>query len=237
MAEALETAKSVVSGKGAEKFISYFQSYTGTYSSLGKLRALYNEAIYPDDIVALSIATRPDCLSDDVVMLLGELNMIKPVFVELGLQTVHEQTAEYIRRGYGLPEFNDAVKRLKAAGIEVVVHMIIGLPGETDEMIVQTADYIGKSGADGIKFQLLYVLEGTDLAEDYREGKFEALSMEHYISLLVSCVEVLPENMVVHRLTGDAPKRNLIAPLWSANKKMVINEISKVLCERDSQAP
>ena len=152
--------------------------------------------------------------------------------MELGLQTVHESTAEYIRRGYPLSVYDDAVARLHAAGITVVVHMIIGLPGETPEMTVETARYIGKSGADGIKFQLLHVLEGTDLAEDYRNGLFQVLSLEEYISVLEQCVEAIPPEMVIHRLTGDGAKRDLIAPLWSADKKHVLNEINRAF-ERD----
>lgn len=234
VAEAIETAKSLVAGKGAEGYIAYFQSFTGTYAPVEKLRAVYTEAINHPDVVALSIGTRPDCLGDEVIDLLKELSKIKPVWIELGLQTVHEETAEYIRRGYRLPVFDDAVKRLKTAGIPVIVHMIIGLPGETEYMIAETAEYIGKSGAEGIKFQLLHVLEGTDLAEDYRAGKFKTLSMEEYISALVRCVRAIPDETVVHRLTGDGAKRDLIAPLWSADKKKVINEISKVLAPRGS---
>jgi len=176
--------------------------------------------------VALSIGTRPDCLPDEVLELLSELNKIKPVWVELGLQTVHEKTAEYIRRGYPLCVFDSAVKRLKKAGIYVIVHMIIGLPGETSEMIAKTAEYIGKSGADGIKLQLLHVLEGTDLAEDYASGKFKTLEPEEYISVLEECIRRIPPEMTVHRLTGDGSKKHLVAPLWSADKKRVLNAIN-----------
>lgn len=230
--EAIETAKAVVAGKGAEKYIAYFQSYTGTYAPLEKLRELYTEAIENEDILAVDIATRPDCLPDEIITLLQELNRIKPVWVELGLQTVHPATAEYIRRGYPLSVYDDAVRRLKTAGLEVIVHMILGLPGETKEMMAQTAAYIGASGADGIKFQLLHVLEGTDLAQDYREGRFEVLSLEEYIAALEECIESIPESMVVHRLTGDGAKRSLLAPLWSADKKHVLNAV-KAAFERD----
>ena len=224
---AIETAKKVVAEKGGKKYIAYFQSFTGTYAPVSRLRALYTACISNPEIVALAIGTRPDCLPDEVVALLSELNRIKPVWIELGLQTIHESTAEYIRRGYPLPVFDSAVHRLRTAGIEVVVHMIIGLPGETPDMMVETARYIGQSGADGIKFQLLHVLEGTDLAEDYRKGLFQVMSLEEYISVLEHCIEVIPAGLVVHRLTGDGAKRDLIAPLWSADKKGVLNAISR----------
>lgn len=225
--KAIETAKAVVGGKGAKKYIAYYQSYTGTYAPIGTLRRLYLETIQNPDIVALSIATRPDCLGDEVMALLTELKRTKPVWVELGLQTIHAETAAYIRRGYPLTVFDDAVKRLLSAGITVIVHMIIGLPGETAEMMRQTAAYIGKSGAQGIKFQLLHVLEGTDLALDYVAVKFRVLTLEEYIRILESCIESIPPDMVVHRLTGDGAKRSLIAPLWSADKKRVLNEINR----------
>ena len=227
--EAIETAKHLVSNKKGLKFIAYFQSYTGTYDTVENLRELYSEAAQCSDIAAISIGTRPDCLSPDVISLLKEINAVKPVWIELGLQTIHEKTAGYIRRGYSLSVFDDAVKRLKEAGIEIIVHMIIGLPGETDEMIWQTTKYIGQSGADGVKFQLLHVLRGTDLADDYELGKFDVLSMDEYFRILKGCLERIPKSMVVHRLTGDGAKRDLIAPLWSADKKKVMNEFKKYL--------
>jgi hypothetical protein len=232
VSSAIETAKQLVADKGGKKYIAYFQRFTGTYAPPDRLRAIYTETISHPQIVALSIGTRPDCLPDEVMELLSELNRVKPVWVELGLQTVHESTAKAIRRGYPLPVFDDAVARLRAAGITVVVHMILGLPGETPEMMVETARYIGKSGADGIKFQLLHVLEGTDLAGDYRQGLFQVLSLDKYISVLEQCVEAIPPDMVIHRLTGDGAKRDLIAPLWSADKKHVLNEINRAF-ERD----
>ncbi len=223
----IEKAKARVAAKNPSgKYIAYFQSYTNTYGPVEKMRALFTEAISHPDVVALSIGTRPDCLPDEVLELLSELNKIKPVWVELGLQTVHEKTAEYIRRGYPLCVFDSAVKRLKKAGIYIIVHMIIGLPGETSEMIAKTAEYIGKSGADGIKLQLLHVLEGTDLAEDYASGKFKTLELEEYISVLEECVRRIPPEMSVHRLTGDGSKKYLLAPLWSADKKRVLNAIN-----------
>ena len=229
---AIERAKRRVAEKGGKKYIAYYQSYTGTYAPLDRLRALYAETLAHPDIVALSIGTRPDCLPDEVVALLRELNRVKPVWVELGLQTVHEATADYIRRGYPLRVFDVAVKRLREAGITVIVHMILGLPGETPEMTAETARYIGRSGAAGIKFQLLHVLEGTDLAEDYRRGRFSVLSLDEYIRVLERCVEAIPAGMVIHRLTGDGAKRELIAPLWSADKKQVLREINRAF-ERD----
>ena len=226
-ASAIEAAKKVVEGKAGRKYIAYFQRFTGTYAPPDRLRSLYTQSILHPDVVALSIATRPDCLPDDTVALLSKLNRIKPVWAELGLQTVHETTAEYIRRGYPLSVYDDAVCRLHAAGIMVIVHMILGLPGETPDMMVETARYIGQSGADGIKFQLLHVLKGTDLAEDYCKGRFQVLSLDEYVQILESCVEAIPADMVVHRLTGDGAKRDLIAPLWSADKKHVLNEIKR----------
>ena len=232
VAAAIDAAKKIVAGKGGKKYIAYYQSFTGTYAPIGRLRKLYTETIMHPEIVALSIGTRPDCLPDEAVALLAELNRIKPVWVELGLQTVHESVAEYIRRGYSLRVFDDAVLRLRSAGITIIVHMIIGLPGETPDMTAETARYIGKSGAHGIKFQLLHVLEGTDLAEDYRNCLFRVLSLEEYIRVLEQCVEAIPAGMVVHRLTGDGAKCDLIAPLWSADKKHVLNEISRAF-DRD----
>lgn len=229
---AIEQAKKLVADKGGKKYVAYYQSYTGTYAPIERLRALYTETLSHPDVVALSIGTRPDCLPDEAVALLGKLNAVKPVWVELGLQTVHEDTARYIRRGYPLSVFDDAVRRLHAADLEVVVHMILGLPGETPEMMVQTAQYIGQSGAEGIKFQLLHVLEGTDLADEYRNGRFPVLSREEYIRVLEACVESVPPGVVIHRLTGDGSKRELIAPLWSADKKQVLNAISRAF-ERD----
>ena len=225
-------AKKIIADKGGRKFIAYFQSFTGTYAPVERLRALYRKTIEHPEIVALSIGTRPDCLSDEVISLLADLNRTKPVWVELGLQTIHESTAEYIRRGYPLAVFDDALRRLHVAGITVIVHMILGLPGETPEMMVETARYIGQSGTEGIKFQLLHVLAGTDLAEDYRNGLFRVLSLEEYIRVLEQCIEIIPADMVIHRLTGDGAKRNLIAPLWSADKKHVLNEINRAF-DRD----
>lgn len=231
--EAIETAKAVVSDKGAGKYIAYFQSYTGTYAPIEKLRRLYTQTIRHPDIAAVSIATRPDCLGEDVLRLLSELNEEKPVWVELGLQTIHPDTAAYIRRGYALSVYDQAVKRLRERGIETIVHMILGLPGETPERMVQTARYIGDSGVRGIKLQLLHVLKGTDLERDYRAGKFEVLTLQGYIAVLEACIRNLPPDMVIHRLTGDGAKRSLVAPLWSADKKRVLNAVNRAF-ERDA---
>jgi radical SAM protein (TIGR01212 family) len=228
----LERAKVRVSSKNKDgKYMAYFQAFTNTYAPLEHLRKLYYEAIAPEDIVGLSIGTRPDCLWGDVIALLSEINQIKPVSVELGLQTIHEETAQYIRRGYEAEIYFDAVQRLKAAGIEVVTHIILGLPGETEEMMVKTTEAAVNAGTDGVKFHLLHVLRGTDLAKDYEAGKFSCLSLESYGSLLKKCVDILPEHVVIHRITGDGAKRDLIAPLWSADKKRVLNYLHHILNE------
>ena len=229
---AIETAKSVVAGKGAAKYIAYYQSYTGTYAPLERLERLYRRTIRHPDIAVLSVATRPDCLGEGVLDLLESLNREKPVWVELGLQTIHPESAAYIRRGYPLAVFDEAVRRLRERGIETIVHMILGLPGETPERMAETARYIGESGAQGIKLQLLHVLEGTDLAADYRAGKFRVMTLEEYIAALEMCIESIPPEMTVHRLTGDGAKRSLIAPAWSAGKKTVLNAINRAF-ERD----
>lgn len=222
----IEQAKQRIAAKyRTGKYIAYFQNFTNTYGSIERMEQLFGAAIHHPEVVALSVATRPDCLPDEVLALLQTLNTQKPVWVELGLQTIHPQSAAYIRRGYDLPVFDDAVKQLKQAGLETIVHQIIGLPGESDAQIIQTAQYIGQSGADGIKLHLLHVLKGTDLALDYAAGKFETLTLEHYISLLERCLQVLPPEVVIHRLTGDGARRDLIAPLWSADKKRVLNAI------------
>lgn len=217
----------------APLFIAYFQSFTNTYAPAERLRGLYTAAMAPEDIVALSIATRPDCLPPEVLELLGELNRIKPVWVELGLQTIHPQSAAYIRRGYDLPVFDRAVRELKAAGITVVVHQILGLLGETEEMMAATARYIGASGADGIKFHLLHVLRGTDLAADWEAGRVACLDLEAYIAALEACLRSIPREMVVHRLTGDGAKRDLLSPLWSGDKKRVLNAIRNAFLRDD----
>lgn len=210
------------------KYIAYFQAFTNTYAPVETLRKKFTEAINHPDIVMLSVATRPDCLPEEVIELLKELNEIKPVCVELGLQTIHEKSAEYIRRGYKLECYDNAVRRLKAAGLEVVCHIILGLPGETKSDMLESVDYACKSGIDGIKLQLLHVLKGTDLAKDYENGKFKVLTMDEYLDILKSCLDIIPNNIVIHRLTGDGAKKDLIAPLWSADKKRVLNAVSRL---------
>lgn len=230
----LEKARAIVGNKlRAGRYMAYFQSFTNTYAPVERLEPLFRAAMAPADVAAISIATRPDCLEPEKIRLLASLNREKPVFVELGLQTVNPDTARYIRRGYELPVFDDAAARLKAAGLRVVVHMILGLPGETVGDMTATAHHIGAVGADGIKLQLLHVLEGTDLAADYRAGKFRAMELTEYIEMLAACIRVLPRNVVIHRLTGDGAKRDLIAPKWSADKKRVLNQINAAFREMD----
>ena len=213
-------------------FIAYFQPFTNTYASTDYLRRIFYEAIEPDCIVGLSIATRPDCLDDEKLELLKELNQIKPVSVELGLQTIHEKTAEYIRRGYKLEVYDEAVRKLRNAGIDIVTHVIIGLPYETEDMMLETVEYVGKR-TDGIKLQLLHVLKNTDLAKEYQSGKFEVLSLENYTDIIIKAIERLPERVVIHRITGDGDKKSLIAPMWSADKKRVLNYINREMERRD----
>lgn len=210
------------------KYIAYFQAFTNTYAPVEKLRAIYTEAIIHPDIVALSIGTRPDCLGDDVLALLDELNKIKPIFVELGLQTISEDTAKYIRRGYTLEVYDKAVADLHKIGINVVTHIILGLPGESKNDMLKSVEYACKV-TDGIKLQLLHILKGTDLAKDYEQGKFEVLTLEQYTEIIKECVQIIPKNVVIHRLTGDGAKKDLIAPLWSADKKTVLNTINRAL--------
>ncbi len=226
--EQIEAAKMRVRSKmKGNSYIAYFQAYTNTYAPVSYLRKVFMEAISHPDIKILSIATRPDCLSDEIIQLLQELSSIKPVWVELGLQTIHETTAQYIRRGYPLSCFQDAVENLSNAGIQVVVHMILGLPGESKADMLATADYISSLPVQGIKLQLLHILKGTDLAKDFFENKFEVLELSQYTDIIVSIVERLPKDMVVHRITGDGPKNLLIAPLWSGDKKRVLNTINQ----------
>lgn len=210
------------------KYIAYFQAFTNTYAPVERLRTIYEEAINNPNIVALSIGTRPDCLEDDVLALLDELNKIKPIFVELGLQTINEDTAKYIRRGYTLEVYDKAVADLHKIGINVVTHIILGLPNESKEVMLNSVKYACKV-TDGIKLQLLHILKGTDLAKDYEKGKFEVLTLEQYTEIIKECIQIIPENVVIHRLTGDGAKKDLIAPLWSADKKTVLNTINRAL--------
>ena len=232
IARQLQQAKARVQAKNTGgKYMAYFQAFTNTYAPVAQLRALYEAAIAPEEIVGLSVGTRPDCLGEDVIALLGELNSRKPVMVELGLQTVHPETVAYIRRGYENAVYFDAVKRLQAAGIHVVTHIIIGLPGETAQMAVETTRQAVAAGTNGVKFHLLHVLRGTDLSGEYAAGNFRCLELAEYGEILKQCLGVLPPDTVVHRITGDGAKKDLIAPLWSADKKRVLNYLNKVLRE------
>ena len=230
--EQIEQGKKRVESKiKSGKYIAYFQAFTNTYAPVTILRKKFFEALEHKDIVALSIATRPDCLGDDILALLDELNKIKPVFVELGLQTIHEKSAAYIRRGYPLSVYDNAVKKLKAIGINIVVHVILGLPNESKADMLETVDYVCKSGINGIKLQLLHILKNTDLADEYYRGNVKVLELDEYIDIVKACVEIIPKDIVIHRLTGDGAKKDLIAPLWSADKKNVLNNINKALQE------
>ena len=213
------------------KFIAYFQSFTNTYAPVSVLRPMFEEAISHPDVVMLSIGTRPDCLPEDVLDLLSECNKKKPVIIELGLQTIHETSANYIRRGYPLSVYDTAVESLKQRNIEVVTHVIAGLPFETKKDFLSTVSYIGNSGSDGIKLQLLHVLKGTDLANEYDNGVFDVLTKEEYLDWLQDALSLLPKEVVIHRLTGDGPKDLLIAPTWSSRKREVLNDLHKKLKE------
>ncbi len=216
------------------KFIAYFQAFTNTYAPVSKLRRIYEEALACPDVVALSIATRSDCLSDEVIALLADLSKVKPVWVELGLQTIFDDTLARMKTGTTFAQFSDALSRLGAAGIPVIAHLILGLPGETVEMMKQSVAYIAGSGVAGVKLQLLHVLKGTALAQMYKEHPFPVFTLEEYCDLVIDCVEMLPPQMVIHRLTGDGPKNLLIAPMWSADKKNVLNTLNRHFAERDS---
>lgn len=235
VSEQIEAGKRLLSHKRpVRKYIAYFQAFTNTYGPVEHLRHIFTEAVSHPDVALLSIATRPDCLPPEVVELLAGLNRIKPVWVELGLQTVHEDTARFIRRGYELPVFENAVQRLRQNGIEVVVHAILGLPGEDAERMLDTIRYLNSQDVQGIKLQLLHILEGTDLSVLYRQNPFPVFTQEEYVRLIVSCVERLRPDMVIHRLTGDGPKKLLVAPLWSTAKRQVLNDIHLEFSRQDT---
>lgn len=234
----IEAAKEKVAaklkGKG-HKYIAYFQSFTNTYGDLKVLEKIYRQALSHPEIVALSIGTRPDCLPDEIISMLESLRNEygKDIWIELGLQTINEDTARHFRRGYELPVFEDAYRRLKEKGFTVIVHVILGLPGESEEDMLATVGYLAELSPrlDGIKLQLLHVLKGTDLAKEFEETSFHVFTLEEYCDLVVKCLKLLPKDIVVHRITGDGPKRLLIAPLWSANKKLVLNTLNKAIAE------
>ncbi len=240
--EQIRQAKKRVSAKFSpsipeeeRKYIAYFQSFTNTYGDEDTLLSMFREAAAEPGICAVAIGTRPDCLSEKMISGLSELNKEVPVWVELGLQTIHEDTARFIRRGYALPVFEDAAHRLKAAGLEVIVHIILGLPGETRERMLETVRYVGDfvPRLDGIKISLLYVLRGTDLADLYAAGQVPEMTLEEYAALIVDCLRILPEDMTVHRLTGDGPKKLLLSPLWSGDKKRVLNTLNRAIREAE----
>ena len=219
-------------GGSPRAYIAYFQSYTNTYAPTAYLRELFTAAICHPDVKVLSIATRPDCLPDEALALCAELNQIKPVWLELGLQTIHPDTARFIRRGYALDCFEDALCRLRSCGLETIVHVILGLPGESRAQMLETVSYLAHSDIQGIKLQLLHVLEGTDLAEIYRTHPFPVMELDEYLDLALDCIALLPPEMVIHRITGDGPKKLLLAPLWSANKRLVLNTLTRRFRER-----
>ena len=222
--EQIDSQISILSAKRPiHKYIAYFQAFTNTYAPVEYLEKIFTEALAHPSIAALSIGTRPDCLGEDVTALLSRLNRQKPVWVELGLQTIHEKTAAYIRRGYPLSCFEDAVRRLRKEDLEVIVHTILGLPGESTQDILNTMEYLNHQDVQGIKLQLLHVLRGTDLASDYEKGLFCTYERDEYISLVISCLEHLRPDIVIHRITGDGPKDLLIAPLWASRKREVLN--------------
>ena len=241
----IEQAKALICKKtDARRFIAYFQSYTNTYGDVDRLKKLYMKAIKRDDIVALSIGTRPDCLGPEVMEMLKDLNRVKPVWIELGLQTIHEKTAIRINRGYALPVFDDAYRRLKEAGLTVIVHVILGLPGEKKEEMLETVRFLSDLNPplDGIKLQNLQILEGTKMYREYMEScqkaadtsaemssqnVFHIMSMEEYTDLVTECLKLLPKSCVVHRMTGDGPRKILVTPLWVTDKKRVMNMLTK----------
>ena len=235
VSEQIEAQKRLLSQKRpVKKYIAYFQAYTNTYAPVNYLEQIFREAISRPEVAVLSIATRPDCLDEDVLELLERLNRIKPVWVELGLQTIHEETAAFIRRGYRLSCFEEAVENLRIRGLEVVVHTILGLPGETQDMVLETMRYLNHKDIQGIKLQLLHILKHTDLAAYYEEHPFPVFSMEEYLQLLIHCLEVLSPDLVIHRLTGDGPKELLIAPLWSSAKRTVLNSLHQELKKQNT---
>ncbi len=231
--EQLEQGKEFIKAKNPKhedvKYIAYFQAFTNTYGELCKLKEKWMEAIEDPEVCCISIATRPDCLEDEKIAVIAELNKIKPVWVELGLQTVKEESIEYIRRGYPTEVYDDAVKRLTAVGIETITHVIIGLPGESREDMLKTVEHVVHSGSKGIKLQLLHVLKNTDMCKDYEAGRFETLSLNEYIDIVCEAIKLLPKDMVIHRITGDGDKKILVAPLWSADKKRVLNAFKERL--------
>lgn len=228
----LEEAKKLVRAKASSPlYLAYFQSFTGTYGDLDKLESIYQKALDYEDIVGLSIATRPDCLGDQALAMLQRLAARKPLWIELGLQTIHETTAQGFNRGYSLSVYDEAMDKLKQLGVHRITHVILGLPGETHQDMLETVKYVGQH-SDGIKLQLLHVLRNTKLEEKFINHQFNTLTPQEYYELVADCLELLPETCIIHRLTGDGPKKDLIAPLWSGNKKRVMADLQKVLRSR-----
>lgn len=224
--------------KVGKSFIAYFQAYTNTYAPPDYLEQIYREALSCPDVCGISIATRPDCLPEEVLALLSKLKSEYPdkfIWIELGLQTIHEETAVFIRRGYSLPCFTEAMEKLHALSIPVIVHVILGLPHETPSMMFQTINYINQMEPFGVKLQLLHVLKNTDLAEYYLQGNFEVLTKDVYLNLVISCLERLSPDIVIHRVTGDGPKELLLAPTWSCNKRDVLNSLHQLMKEKDTR--
>lgn len=229
----IEQAKERIRKKSdCKKFIAYFQPFTNTYAPVEYLEKIFTQAIMHYEVSVLSIATRPDCISDDVIDLLVKLNKIKPIWIELGLQTIHKSSSEYIRRGYPLEVYDKTATKLRNNGISVITHIILGLPNETRQMMLQSVKYAGEK-SDGIKLQLLHILKETDLYDDYIQGNFKELTLGEYVDILCDCIEILPKDVVIHRLTGDGDKKLLVAPIWSADKKRVLNTINKIFKERN----
>lgn len=231
----MEEAKALIRKKtDTHKYIAYFQAYTNTYAPAAHLRELYMQAVNDPEVTALSIATRPDCLGEEVLTLLTEINARKPVFIELGLQTIHDTTREFARSGFTYRTFLDSLYRLDALHIPVIVHLILGLPGEDSTMMLESVKALSRLPVWGVKLQLLHILRNTDLADYYAQTKFPVFSLEEYCDMVIDCLELLPPSMVIHRITGDGPKNLLIAPLWSCDKKRVLNTIWRRLQERDT---
>ena len=215
-------------------FIAYFQSYTNTYDTVESLRKKYYEALSVDNVKGIAIATRPDCINEEIVKLLSEINDKNYLWVELGLQTIHDKTERLIRRGYNLEAFNEAVKLLNKYNIKIVVHLILGLPGESKQDILDSVKYIAAKNIWGVKLHLLHVLKNTDLERLYQQTNFRILTEDEYVSLVCDCIELLPENVVIHRVTGDGKRSELITPLWSLNKLKVLNHIDYEFLRRNS---
>jgi len=235
MADQLNTAKELIKAKtSAQTFIVYFQSFTNTYGPVKKLKSLYERALTDPSVVGLSIATRPDCLNDEIIEMLYDLNKRTDIYIELGLQTIHKETAEFIRRGYPQSVFNETLKSLHQASIPVIPHLILGLPNETRTDMIESVRYVSSMPIQGIKIHMLHILRDTDLYQYYLHSPFPIFSEEEYIHTLIDCLEYIPKHVVIHRLTGDGPKNLLVEPQWSLNKRHVLNQITKFFKQRNT---